>query len=165
MGTENSQEAINSQEKTVIELNDRDKRVKKVCETIWGWGFVLCIVLFIIAFSIIEFTHRNYMGFVAVFFVADMVGLPILFICYWKLVRKEPVPDWFCGDDNSSWNNNPTTGNSIIFPDNQHDHNPPMNHIFHAHTSHGGSYTESNAHRYFVQNTSHNYSHNKEYHR
>ena len=165
MGTKNSQEIVNSQEKTAVELSVQDQRVKKICERVFWCNFVF---LFLSVPVIGMLDLIDYIEYFGAFFFVDVITLPILFIGYWKLIRKEPIPDWFKSSYNFSENENWGSfgfGHSKIFSTDCPRSISSTNYTFHDNTSRSSSYVESNAHRYFIQNTSHNYSHNRRNHR
>jgi hypothetical protein len=148
----------NDQRKPSIELSDRDKRVKKICERLFWGNFVF---LFFVAMSPPGIININLSGTI---FLIDIVTLQILFIGYWKFIRKQPIPNWFKKAGDFNWNYGNGSSNFRFTTDYPRS-NPFGNHIFHGSTSSSGTYAESNAHRYFIQNTSHNYSHNRRNHK
>jgi hypothetical protein len=85
-----------------VELSERDKRVKKVCERVF-WGYFVC---FLLSF-IISVEYTVYIISFLFSYVIISIGF---FFGYWKFIRKEPIPDWFKTGSNRNWNESTSFG-------------------------------------------------------
>ena len=95
MKKENIRKIQDNKAQEVEKLSDQDKGVKKICERVFWGNFVFLFFVAIVAMTF-DTIIKDYFG---IFLIVDIITLPIPFIGYWKLIRKQPVPGWFMGDD------------------------------------------------------------------
>ncbi len=85
-----------------MELSDQDKMANKVCMKI----FWCTLIFWLISIPIIGIFELD-ICYAAILFCANIIALPISSFCYWRFIRKEPIPDWFYvsnDDSNQDWN-------------------------------------------------------------
>jgi hypothetical protein len=102
MKKENIQEIQDNRAQEVEKLSDQDKRVKKICDRVFWGNFVFLFFVAIVAMTF----DTYYMGYFGAVFIADIITLPVLFIGYWKVIRKQPIPGWFKIKGGSNWDDN-----------------------------------------------------------